>query len=198
MRKIAFEEVLDLLAYEKEREARRAGVIALKRHRRVRLGEQLSLLFENRETVLFQIQEMVRTERIVRDDKLRDELDAYNPLIPDPGELSATLFIEIADLHLMSQDEVRAQVGRFLGLERGHVALELGGQRVVARFEDGHSNEEKMAAVHYLRFALPVETRAALAEPRLPGRFVVDHPRYSAQAELTPELRAELLRDLAD
>ncbi len=198
MRKIAFEDVLDLVEYEKVREARRAEIIALKRHRRVRLGDNLSLLFENRATVLFQVQEMVRTERIVHADKVREEIEAYNPLLPDGGELSATLFIEIPDLHLKSQAEVRSTVARFLGLERDHVWLLLGDRlRVAARFEEGHSNEEKMAAVHYLRFRLPPAAQAALADPKMPGRFVVDHPNYAAEAPLVPEVRAELLRDLA-
>lgn len=197
MRKIAFEEVLDLVAYEKMREARRAQIIALKQHRRAHLGENLTLLFENRETVLFQIQEMARTERIVQDDKLREEIAAYNPLIPDAGELSATLFIEIADLHLMSQQQVREHVLRFLGLDRGHVALVLGSLRVPARFEEGHSSEEKMAAVHYLRFALSAQAQTALRDATVPARFVVDHPNYAAETALSAELRAELLRDLA-
>ncbi len=198
MRKIVFEEVLDLVAYEKVREVRRAQIIAAKQHRRARLGDNLSLLFENRETVLFQIQEMARTERIVQDDKLREELAAYNPLIPDAGELSATLFIEIADLHLMSQQQVREHVRRFLGLDREHVALVVGSLRVPARFEQGHSSEEKMAAVHYLRFAPSAQAQAALRDAQTPARLVVDHPNYAADAALSAELRAELLRDLAE
>jgi hypothetical protein len=197
VRKIAFEEVLDLVAYEKVREARRAEIIALKRHRRAALGDNLSLLFENHATVLFQIQEMLRTERIVQDDKIQDEIDAYNPLVPEPGELSATLFIEIPDLHLMSQQQVRDRVKRFLGLEQ-HVWLCLGdATRVPARFEDGHSSEEKMAAVHYLRFAVSPAARDLLADAGAACRFVVDHPLYAAETPVAPELRTELLRDLA-
>jgi hypothetical protein len=175
----------------------RAEVIALKRRRRVALGDNLSLLFENRETVLFQIQEMVRTERIVHDDKVREEVEAYNGLVPEAGELSATLFIEIPDLHLMSQRQVRDTVNRFQGLERDHVWLKLGdGVAVPARFEEGHTSEEKMAAVHYLRFSLSPEAQAALADAAVPARLVVDHPRYRAETAIAPEVREELLRDL--
>jgi hypothetical protein len=196
MEKVRPSEVLDLVAYEKVREAMRAAVIARKSNRRVGVGENITFLFENRDTVLFQIQEMVRTERIVHDDKVREEIDAYNALIPDPGELSATLFIEIPELAKMSQDEVRRTVNRFQGLDREGVSLVIGGQRVPARFEEGHSKEEKMAAVHYIRFALPDAARAALADPKRPASLVVDHPNYRAQAEIPPAVRDELIADL--
>ena len=197
MRKIEFAEIKNLVEYEKVREALRAEVIALKRRRRVALGDNLSLLFENRATVLFQIQEMVRTERIVHDEKVREEMDVYNGLIPEAGELSATLFIEIPDLHLMSQQQVRDTVNRFQGLDRDHVWLRLGDALAVpARFEQGLTSEEKMAAVHYLRFRLSPEAQAALADASTPARLVADHPNYQAEAAIAPEVRAELLADL--
>ena len=160
------------------------------------VGENLTFLFENRQTVLYQIQEMVHTERIVDDAKIRDEVDAYNALIPDEGELSATLFIEIPELVRLSQDEVRRRINRFQGLDRDRVALVVGDDiRVPARFEGGHSKEE-MAAVQYLRFPLNDEARAALADPHLSARLVVDHPNYRADTPLPPGVRAELVRDL--
>jgi hypothetical protein len=139
---------------------------------------------------------MVRTERIVHDDKVQDEIDAYNALIPDAGELSATLFIEIPELSRMAQDEVRRTVNRFQGLDKDGVWLAVGEHRVPARFEGGHSKEEKMAAVHYLRFALPEAARAALRDPAQPARLVIDHPNYRAEAALTPAVRDELIADL--
>ena len=181
------------MQYEKVRERMRSEVIALKAHRRVALGPNLTLLFENRETVLFQVQEMVRTERIVDEAKIQDELDAYDPLLPGGGELSATLFIEIPELVHMSQAQVRDTVNRFQGLDRGAVALVVDGERAPARFESGGSKEEKMAAVHYLRFAVP-EGRRDLA--RRDVRLVVDHPSGRAETALPEAVRAELARDL--
>ena len=95
MEKVALSEIRDIAQYERVREAERARIIERKRPRRVGLGENLTLLFENHDTVLFQVQEMMRTERIVDEAKIQDEIDTYNALIPGPGELSATLFIEI-------------------------------------------------------------------------------------------------------
>jgi hypothetical protein len=194
--KIRPEDVKDLVAYEKVRDAMRAAIITRKRNRRVAVGGNLTFLFENRDTVLFQVQEMVRTERIVHDDKIQEEIDAYNALIPAAGELSATLFIEIPELIRMSQDEVRRTVNRFQGLDREGVWLVVGNERSPARFEEGHSKEEKMAAVHYLRFALTPSARAWLGNAAVPVRLVVDHPHYRAEAEVPPAVRAELAADL--
>lgn len=183
---ITLSDVLDLVTYEKARDAMRAAVIEKKRHRRVAVGDNLTFLFENKATVLFQIQEMVRTERLVQDEKIQEEIDAYAPLLPRPGELAATLFIEIPELARMSQAQVRETVNRFQGIEREGVFLVVGPHRTPAQFEEGHSKEEKMAAVHYLHFALSPEARAILADPGQPARIEVDHPRYKAEGEIAP------------
>jgi hypothetical protein len=197
MRKIRLSDLRDLVEYEKAREAARARIIALKKARRISVGPNLTFLFENRDTVLFQIQEMVRTERIVDEARIQDEVDAYNALIPDAGQLSATLFIEIADLHLMSRDQVHEAVNRFQGIDKTGVLLRIGDSSPIpARFEEGHSKEEKMAAVHYLRFAVPAEA-AALLEAGASASLVVDHPNYKWEASLPEDVRRELRRDLA-
>ena len=198
MRTVARDELKDLVAYEKAREEMRARVIAIKEHRRLALGPNITLLFENRDTVLFQIQEMIRTERIVDEARIQDELDVYNALVPAPGQLSATLFIEIPELSRMSQEKVRETVNRFQGLDRDAVWLVAGGARVPARFESGHTKEEKMSAVHYVRFDVPAAARQALADASADVRVVVDHPRYQAQSDLPPPMRQALLADLSD
>jgi hypothetical protein len=175
----------------------RARMIAVKAPRRVAVGPNLTVLFENRDTVLFQIQEMVRTERIVDDAKIQDEIDVYNALVPDPGELSATVFIEIPELVRMRQEEVRETVNRFQGLDREALFLVAGGLRIPARFGTGQTKEEKMAAVHYVRFAVPAAAEAALRDPAADVRLVSDHPRYQAEASLAPETRRALLEDLS-
>jgi hypothetical protein len=194
--KIELKDVLNFFEYEKVRAEMRGRVIDLKRVRRVPVGEHLSFVFENRDTVLFQIQEMVRTERIVKPEAIQAEVDTYNDLVPDPGELSATLFIEIPDIFRMTNEEVREAVNRFQGLEHGCVRLSVGSHEIAARFEEGRSNEEKMSAVHFLRFPVQAPAREALAGDS-PARVVVSHPRYAAEAGVPPAMRQELLQDLA-
>ena len=199
MRKVDVSEIKDLTAYEKVRAAMRARNIEHTRDRRLSVGDNLTFLFESRETVLFQIQEMVRTERIVDEARIKDEVEAYNALVPQAGELSATLFIEIPELIRMAPPQVREEVNRFQGLDRDGViwiaiAPDL---KLPARFEEGHSSEEKMSAVHYVRFAVSPAARAALADASRAASMVVSHPNYKAQAALPGALRAELLKDLA-
>jgi Protein of unknown function (DUF3501) len=192
MKKIQLDEVKNLYEYEKARDAMRAAVIALKARRRVPVGDRLSFLFENRQTVLFQIQEMVRAERIVADAAVREEIEVYNALVPGPGELSATLMIEIEN-----KDQIKPQLGRLMGIDAGeYVWLEIGREPVVhGKFEEGHSKEDKLAAVHFVRFALPAPARRAFAAG--PVALVVEHPNYRARTELSKETRAALAEDLA-
>ena len=197
MNKVQLSEINNLVEYEKVRDRMLAEIIELKKRRRVPLGDNLTLLFENRETVLFQIHEMVRTERIVDAAKIQDEIDAYDALLPEASQFSATLFIEIPGIAVMSPEQVRVAVNRFQGIEAGCLFLELGTHRVPARFEGGHTKEEKLAGVQYLRFAITPEAQRALADPAEPVHLVVDHPRYKAKREIASEVREELLRDLA-
>jgi hypothetical protein len=193
--RIRADDVLDLVAYEKARDTMLGRVIQLKTRRRISVGDNLTLLFENRDTVLFQIQEMVRTERIVKEQAIAQEVETYNALIPEPGELSATLFIEIPDIARMGQEEVRQAVNRFQGLDRS-LALVVGPHEVRARFEEGRSTEEKMSAVHFLRFSVGAPVRQALADGD-PARLFVEHPNYRAEVEVGAPLREELLADLS-
>jgi len=191
--KLELKDVVNFFEYEKVREATRARIIELKRRRRVSVGGHLSFVFENRDTVLFQIQEMCRVERITDDARVQDELDVYNALLPRPGELSATLFIEITE-----KDHIQPVLDRFMGIDVGPtVWIQVGREFAVpGEFEVGHSDEEKgkLSAVHFVRFAFPPEAVRAFAEA--PVHLVVDHPAERARGELSGETKAELLRDL--
>lgn len=194
-RAIRLDDVVNFFEYEKVREERRRRVIALKEKRRVMVGPCLSFVFENRETLLFQIQEMCRAERIIDDAKVQEEIDVYGALLPEPGELSATLFIEIAD-----KDQIKPVLDRFMGIDTGrHVWLEMEprGMRIAGEFEAGHSDEEKgkLAAVHFVRFAFSPEAVSAFRASDV--HLVVDHPAARARARLSDETKAELLTDLA-
>lgn len=185
-------DILDLVAYEKVRDARQREIVALKKRRRVQVGRYLSFVFENRETVWFQIQEMVRAERIVDEAKIADEVDVYNALLPRPGELAATMMIEIGDTA-----QIKPVLDKLLGVDtRDYVRLEVGGHAVVGVFESGHSDEElgKLSAVHFVRFPLGPEARRAFREAEV--ALVVEHPNERARTILSEETTRELARDL--
>lgn len=194
MRKISPSDLKSLHEYELIRDEWRREVIAAKARRRVLLGEKISLVFENRLTVLHQIQEMCRAERIVKPEAVRQEVEVYNDLLPDAGELAATLLVEITD-----QAGVREELDKLLGLTDGdRLWLEVGGRRVYARFLGGQSREDRIAAVQYVRFPVgeDPEVRTALESGPLPVVLHVVHPHLRASAALPDETRRELARDL--
>lgn len=193
MKPITPDEILDLVEYERVREARRRAVIALKADRRVAVGRYLSFVFENRDTVWFQIQEMVRAERIVAAPRIAEEVEVYNGLLPGPGELSATMFIEIGDA-----DRIKPVLDTLQGIDGGdYVWLEVGSHVIVGRFEAGHSDDErgKLSAVHFVRFALPETARREFASAEV--ALVVDHPGDRGRTVLPPAVRRRLAEDLA-
>ena len=193
MKPVTQDELLNLYEYEKVREARRQEIIELKRRRRVEVGRYLSFVFENHATTWFQIQEMIRAERIVDDAKVADELSVYNDLLPRPGELAATMFIEIGD-----PNSIKPVLDALLGIDtRDYVRMEIGPHVVVGRFEAGQSDEElgKLSAVHFVRFAVPAELRAAFATSEV--ALVVDHPNERARTVLSAQTKASLAEDFA-
>lgn len=193
MPKVEYSEIKDIYQYEKIRPEFRRRIIELKKKRRVEIGDKLSLTFENHDTVLFQIQEMVRAERIVDEEKIKDEVDVYNQLIPEPGELSATLFIEIREM-----DKIKEELDRFHGIDSpGCVYLKIGDRYLVpAIFESGRARADKVSAVHYLRFRFAPEQKRAFLEGDQPVELVVDHPNYRHRAVINPETLRSLAEDL--
>ncbi len=211
-RPLVLDDIADLRAYERERDEFRRQVIAVKKRRRVSVGPVVSLTFENRLTVRFQIQEMARAERMATDEQIQHELDVYNRLLPGPGELSATLFLELTD-----EASLRHWLPALVGIERS-VVLRLGGsspagsdgrngtdtsQAVTVRSipEQGHeaqlTREEVTAAVHYVRFAFSPEQVELFAAG--PVTLAVDHPSYpdgEPGTVLSDETRRELRFDL--
>ncbi len=191
--KLVLDDIADLRAYERERDAFRARVIELKKRRRVAVGPVVTLVFENRDTVRFQIQEMARAERMLSDEAIQSELDTYNPLIPEPGHLSATLFIE-----LTNDDQLRGWLPKLVGIEAAP-ELRLGDGSVVRSIPDpAHAaqltREEITASVHYVGFALTDDQIEAFAAE--PVRLAINHPNYDESVELSPATVEELLTDL--
>ena len=193
MQKIEFLSIQNLHEYEVSRPEFRRLVIELKNRRRVPVGPLVTLVFENRDTVRFQIQEMLRAERIVDRAKIQDEIDVYNALLPDPGEVAATLFIEVTE-----ESRVKPVLDSFIGLDEGKsLRMEIGGVEYFARFEEGHGREDKISAVHYVRFPLGPAGAAALRSRRA-ATLVLEHGGYADRAALAPETVAELIEDLQD
>ena len=191
-RKLALDDIVDVRAYERERESFRSEVLEIKQRRRVALGTLVTVNFENRDTMRHQIQEMARVEKLVTDEAIQGELDVYNPMIPEPGELCATVIIE-----LTSDAQVREWLPKLVGIERS-IAFHLpDGSDVRSITEPQHESRltrtDVTSAVHYVRFSFAPEQVAAFD-----GRVLlcVDHSDYRDDVELLPATVAELRADL--
>ncbi len=197
MTKLVLEDIADLRAYERERAEFRQEIIALKKRRRIGVGPHLTFLFENRDTIRFQIQEMARAEKILSDEGIQTELDIYNVLIPERGTLAATLFIE-----LTSDELLREWLPKLVGIET-RVVLRIGqgsdAIEVRCTVDPDHekqlTRDEITASVHYLHFSLTDDEVQAFSTG--PVTLVVDHPAYQHETLLSADNVAELGADLA-
>ena len=191
-RKLTLADIADARAYERERTELRARVIDLKSRRRVSLGTVVTLMFENRDTMRYQIQEMARVERTFTDQGIQEELDVYNPLIPEPGQLCATLFIE-----LTSDDQMREWLSKLVGIEHSVVFHLPDGDTVRCVVDPQHAaqltREHVTAAVHYITFQFTPAQVAAFVDGVV---LAIDHPEYLESVELLPSTLSELRADL--
>jgi len=185
--------LMTLETYARERPQFRAKVMAHKKNRTIQLGDHLTLIFEDELTIRYQVQEMLRIERIFEDEGIGEELAAYNPLVPDGRNLKATMMIEYPD-----PDERSKRLADLIGIEdkvwvraAGHEQV-----RAIADEDLDRANEQKTSAVHFLRFELGEAAAQALKEGA--GLAIgVDHPRYSAKLEVPSTVRDSLAKDLA-
>ena len=191
MRRVESTDILDLTSYEKIRSEFLERTIELKRPRRVHVGEILCFIFENRDTVIFQIQEMTRAERSVSEDAIAAEVAVYNELVPRDNELSATLMIEIPN-----QTSIRPQLDRLIGIDE-HVHLDIGDETIRASFDDKQFQEDRVSAVQYVRFPLGSELAAKFRDLSISVELRVDHPNYAGKTAIEGETRASLAADLA-
>jgi len=185
--------LMTLETYARERPEFRAKVIAHKKDRTVHLGEHVTLVFEDELTIRYQVQEMLRIERIFEEEGIQEELAAYNPLVPDGRNLKATMMIEYPD-----PDERSRELSELIGIE-DRVSIQVDAhERVWAVADEDleRENEEKTSAVHFLRFELDEAMVQALKKGA--GLAIgVDHPRYTAEVEAPPAVREALVKDLA-
>ena len=191
-RQVTAQDIIPDADYALQRKARRAALLPVKALRRISLGPHCTVYFECYDTMLFQIQEMLLTEKGGAE-QLQDELTAYNPLIPQGRELVATVMFEIDDP--LRRASILGQLG---GVET-HLFLALGEDRVAARPDQDveRTRDGKTSAVHFLRFPITDAQAAAFRDPAVVAMIGCDHPRYGHLAVLSPDSRAELAKDLA-
>ena len=167
----------------------RRSIIEIKKHRRASVGDRVTLVFENRHTLIFQIEEILRAEAISTPEGIQAEIDTYQPLMPTEDSLSATLFLEVP-----AGADPRAELDRLVGLDE-HVVLHIGPHAVRAEFEPERSTDERISAVQYTRYRLTPEARAALQAPGTSLAIEIDHPEYRHRTELSEDVRASLAKD---
>lgn len=192
-RKLTVDDILDLRAYEKVRAEKKAEILEVKRRRRIEVGTFVTLMFESRDTMWYQIHEMLRAERVISEEGVTDELRAYNPLIPEAGQLCATIFIE-----LTSDTAMREWLPKLVGIERSFRIKLANGREVAPVTDEQHdaalTRDDVTAAVHYVRFEFGPDDLAAFASG--PVQLVCTHPNYLEVVELAPFTVAELSADL--
>jgi hypothetical protein len=189
MKPLTLDQLLGYEQWDRSRPVLRPLFIREKGRRRLAVGDHFTLLFENVQTVWYQVEEMIRIERLVDPEAIQDEVDTYNALLPGAGELSATLLIEYPD-----SAERDAALRRLVGLEQ-HLWLRIGERRVRAEFEGAQLGEEVVSAVQFVRFVVG----GSAAERLLRGTdaaIEVDHPHMVTSAPITGELARALAEDL--
>lgn len=195
MAALTHDKLMTLEAYARARDTIRAEVMAHKKNRNVALGDHVTLIFEDELTIRYQVQEMLRAEKVFEAAGIQDELDAYNPLIPDGCNWKATMMIEYEDI-----EERRRMLAQLVGIE-DRVWIQVAGfERVFAIADEDleRSTEQKTSAVHFMRFELTQEISRALKQGAA-LKMGVDHPAYQATLDPVPAgIRTSLLRDLQD
>ncbi|HEY1329787.1 MAG TPA: DUF3501 family protein [Casimicrobiaceae bacterium] len=193
MPKIARDSLMTLEAYAKARSEFRAKVLAHKKPRTVHLGEHITLVFEDELTIRYQVQEMLRIEKIFEEQGIEEELDAYNPLIPDGGNLKATMLIEYEDV-----EERRRALARLRHVEDKVYVQAQGFDKVYAIADEDldRETEDKTSSVHFLRFELTAPMIAALRSGA-PLTIGVEHPEYTASVDVPAQTQRALAADFA-
>ena len=194
MKQLSADKMLNIIEYEKVRSDYRKDIIDYKKHRRIKIGPNLAIVFENERTLSFQIQEIMRAERIVHDEKIQEEIDIYNSIMPPKNGLSATLFIEVTQ-----EDQIKPVLNQFIGLTTGHtIFLDFDGEKVFALFEQGREEEDKISSVHYLQFKLEPSQAEKLADHNSKLKIGIEYNKYSYQVELTNHTKDSLYEDVSD
>ncbi|TAK30016.1 MAG: DUF3501 family protein [Chloroflexota bacterium] len=192
MKRIRVEDIKLPAEYEGTREDMRRAVADVRRYHRIQVGDLLSFAFENRATVLFQIQELIRAENITDAERIKHEIQSYSRLLPSEDELIATMLIQFRD-----RDEMADSLSKVAGIQES-VCIVMGRRRVRATTEPGPSRNDRATQAHYLRFRFPPVELDTFLDSERDAYLVVDHPNYYASAKIDGETRASLIKDLTD
>jgi hypothetical protein len=190
---ISRQDIVALATYRQGRDEYIAKMIEYKRPRRIKLAQDMTLLFENRNTVLFQIQELTNSEDLTDPKEIDEYIDIYSDMLPGDNELSATLFIEVDD-----QERLAKLLTDLKGIER-HLSLHLGGEKIQAVFQEEHDDREFTTSVHYIKFPLTDTAAAYLANGSYEhedARLVLDHPKLQSEVKLSADTVASLAKDV--
>jgi hypothetical protein len=190
MRKISLEDVLDLTAYEKQRKDIRPKIIEIKNQRRIHVGPKVTYLFETYDTMWYQVQEMTRAERIVDEEGIMGELNAYNELVPDTNQLSASMLIEIDDI-----EERKTFLSQIVDLP-DHTYLEVDGDKIIPTFDPRQGSEDKLSSVQYLKFDLTEEQVQKFSDSGSKVDLGFDHPLYTYEQELSEQQKNIFFDDM--
>ena len=192
MRKIRVKDVLDLTAYEKQRKDFRPKIIEIKNQRRIHVGPKVTYLFENYDTMWYQVQEMTRAERIVDEEGIMGELNAYNELIPEKNQLSASMLIEIDNI-----EERKSFLSQIVDLPQ-HTYLEIDGEKIIPVFDPRQGSDDKLSSVQYLKFDLTEDQVAKFIESDSKILLGFDHMLYAYEHELTADQKQTFYQDMTE
>ncbi len=185
-------DLMNIIDYEKVREKYRINIIKYKKGRRISLGPNITITFENRKTMKFQIQEMMRAERMVHDRQIKEELDIYNSLLPNKYGLSATLFIEVT-----KETQIHSVLNQFIGLTVGNnIYFQIGAQKIYAQFEEGREEADKISSVHYLQFHIDEKPMTDFLDDGIAVAITIDYNDYQYSEILSKPMRSSLIKDL--
>ena len=193
MKSLAADTLMNIIEYEKERHTYRQDIIAYKKNRRISLGPNVMLTFENEKTLTFQIQEIMRAERLVHDEQIQEEVDVYNTIMPPENGLSATLFIEVVE-----EAKIRPVLNKFIGLtDRQSLYLDINGEKIYAEFEQGREEENKISSVHYVQFQFSSEQKNNFTDSESKTKLGIDYKDYKYTETVPDGLQRSLCEDLS-
>ena len=193
MKSLASDTLMNIIEYEKVRHTYRQDIIAYKKNRRISLGPNIMVTFENEKTLTFQIQEIMRAERLVHDEQIQEEVDVYNTIMPPENGLSATLFIEVVE-----EAKIRPVLNKFIGLtDHQTLYLDINGEKVYAEFEQGREEENKISSVHYVQFLFSNEQKNNFTDSESETKLGIDYKDYKYTKTVPDGLQRSLCEDLS-